>query len=140
MPYTRYSACKIAWHRWEQLVVAVRTIVPIASIVQVLPSIVHIPALYRGQYCNTHEHCVASAIVRLSYEKEITPYRMLHPSRDESEDGMVVRVPAMRSRIKGTKMGRSWRKKCEDQNVGWEISRDGHYGAYGFARIQSWPP
>ena len=28
---------------------------------------------------------------------------MLHPSHDESEDGMVVRVPAMRSRIKGTK-------------------------------------
>ena len=57
MPVARYSACKIAWGRWEQPVVAVcavvpvGAIVPVAAIVPVFSSVVHIPALYRDHSC-----------------------------------------------------------------------------------------
>ena len=44
-PLARYGACEIVWHRWEQPVVAVRGIAPVAAIVPSSPSIVHIPAL-----------------------------------------------------------------------------------------------
>ena len=44
-----YSACEIiiAWHIWEQAVVAVGGVAPVFDIVTVIPSIVHIPALPR---------------------------------------------------------------------------------------------
>ena len=45
MPVAFYSACEIAWHRWKKLVVAVCGLVPVAAIVPVFSSIVHILAL-----------------------------------------------------------------------------------------------
>ena len=52
----RYIACEIVWHRWEQqpVVVAVCGVVPVAAIVPVFPSIVHIRH-YRGA-TNTAKH------------------------------------------------------------------------------------
>ena len=41
VPVSRYSACEIAWHTWKQPVVEV----PVAPIVPVFSSIVHISAL-----------------------------------------------------------------------------------------------
>ena len=38
MPVARYSACVIAWHIWEQPVVAVCGVVPVAAIVLVFPA------------------------------------------------------------------------------------------------------
>ena len=35
MPVARYRTCKIAWHRWEQPVVAACGVVPVAAIVPV---------------------------------------------------------------------------------------------------------
>ena len=48
VPVARYtSACKIAWRIWEQRLVAVCGVIPIAAIVPVFLSIVRIPALQR---------------------------------------------------------------------------------------------
>ena len=40
MPVARYSACEVAWHRWEKpvLVVAVCGVVPVAAILPVFPA------------------------------------------------------------------------------------------------------
>ena len=42
VPVARYSACEIAWRRLEQPVVAACGVVPVAAIMTVFPSKVHI--------------------------------------------------------------------------------------------------
>ena len=56
MPVARYSACVIASHSWKQPVVAVHGVVPVAAIVPIFPSIVHIPALLR-------DHCTPTCSI-----------------------------------------------------------------------------
>ena len=43
--YFSTCTCEIAWHRWVQEVVVACGVVPVAAIVQVFTSIVHIQAL-----------------------------------------------------------------------------------------------
>ena len=38
VPVARCSACEIAWHRWEQHVVAVCGVLPVAAIAPVFPA------------------------------------------------------------------------------------------------------
>lgn len=45
VPFALYSAYEIARHSWERPAVAVSRVVPVAAIVLLLPSIVHIPIL-----------------------------------------------------------------------------------------------
>ena len=71
----------MAWHRWEQPVVAVCEVVPVVAMVPVCPSIVHIPALCSGPLFNTAVvwidwlglmqsiHCFAPSCYRLLQEK-----------------------------------------------------------------------
>ena len=51
VPFARYSASDIVWHRWKQPLTAVCGVVPVAAIVPVFPSIVYIPALLRDHCC-----------------------------------------------------------------------------------------
>ena len=54
VPVARYSACEIGWHRWEQPVVAVCGVVPVAALVWVFPADTH--RLYRLVYRLTIFH------------------------------------------------------------------------------------
>ena len=47
VPVARYSACQVVGDRWEEPAVEVCGAVPVAAIVPIFPSIVHIPALQR---------------------------------------------------------------------------------------------
>ena len=40
VPIARYSACLIAWHRWEQQVVSACGVVPVAALVPMFPSMI----------------------------------------------------------------------------------------------------
>ena len=56
MPIVRYSACELAWHRWEEPAAAACGVVPVAAVVPVFPSIVHIPALCRETHAAVEVH------------------------------------------------------------------------------------
>ena len=45
MPVARYSACETPWHVWEEPVVAVYGVMPVAAILPVFLSTVHMTAL-----------------------------------------------------------------------------------------------
>ena len=58
MPVARYNAYEFTWHLWEPPVVSVCEVVPVAAIVHVFSSIVHIlgPILYYNKKCPRPKH------------------------------------------------------------------------------------
>ena len=62
-----YNACEITLHRLKQLVVSVCGLVPVAVIVLVFPSIVHIPALLWEHYY--YDTCLVGSTLTSTYQQ-----------------------------------------------------------------------
>ena len=70
MPVACYSACEIVWHRWEQSVVSVCGVVPIAAIMTVFPAGTY--RHHRGIATATcGEHNETRAAARLACEPSV---------------------------------------------------------------------